>query len=488
MASTEQKPQNSTTSLSKKELVEQIAALQQELEQLRQERDDLELLLETTTDHSDALEEELHDKAEAALRKSEQQLRMIIDATPVPVMISRVSDGLILYANAVSGPQLGLSAAALQKLHTTDFYHSPKDRETMLELLDHQDTVDRYELQFKKADGSLFWAELSLRRLTFDGQPSLLVAMHDITERKQAAEDLQTAVDNLTRINQASSRFIPNAFLEFLQKTSIVDIQLGDHISQKMTVMFSDLRSFTSLSESMSPQENFDFINAYFKRTSPVIRENHGFIVKYLGDGMMAIFPEQADDALAAGIEKLQRVSDYNAYRQQHNRQPVRIGIGVNTGHMMVGMVGETGRMEGDAISDNVNLTARIESLTKFYNISFIITAATYRRLADPERYCIRFLDKVQVMGKTEILNLYEVFEGDTSEQRDLKQDTQADFNQALTLYYGQEFAEAQAKLFGILQRNPQDKVAWHHLVQATNALDNGVTENWTGVRVMTEK
>lgn len=472
----------------KKELLSELQALRRQLAALQQERDDLALLLETTTDHSDAIEDELHDRAQAALRRSEQQLRMIVDATPVPVSISRVADGQIVYANAMAGPLLGLPPEALLGRPATDFYYAPEERNKVLLLLQQERRVDRYELRLKRADGTPFWAEMSLRWLNFDEQPSLLIAVHDVTERKQTAEALQAAVDDLTRVNRASSCFVPAAFLDFLDKKSIVDIHLGDHVSKEMTVMFSDLRGFTALSESMSAQENFDFINAYFKRTSPVIREHSGFIVKYLGDGMMAIFPKRADDALRAGIEKLRRVAEFNRQRQRDGRPPVRVGIGVNTGHMMAGIVGERDRMEGDVISDEVNLTARVEALTKFYGVSFIITAASYQRLEIPDDYHIRFLDRVQVMGRAEALELYEVYDGDPEELCELKRATLADFDEALQLYYARRFAAAQATLFGVLQRNPQDKVAWHHLVQATQALESGVAENWTGVTVMTTK
>ena len=292
----------------------------------------------------------------------------------------------------------------------------------------------------------------------------------------------------LAKMNSASSRFVPAEFLEFLQKESIVDISLGDHVSKEMTVMFSDLRSFTTISEHMTPQENFDFVNAYLGRVSPVIREHRGFIVKYLGDGMMAVFPERADDALQAGIEKLNQVKEYNAYRQTRTRLPIQVGIGVHTGHMMVGMVGEARRMQGDAFSDHVNLTARLEGLTKFYGVSFVITAETYQCLSNPERYHIRFLDKVRVKGREEAVFLYEVFEADPPDIREVKQETKDDFSVALSLYYNQQFAEAQALLFSVLQRNPKDKVAWHHLVNATRLLEDGISENWTGVTVMTKK
>ncbi len=338
--------------------------------------------------------------------------------------------------------------------------------------------------------------ELPILMLTAKNQVSDLVTgfdagANDYLTKPFSKDELLTRIRNhlhLSKTTQSFGRFVPLEYLNFLDRESIVDVQLGDHISKEMTVMFSDLRDFTAISESMSPQENFDFINGYLERTSPVIREHNGFIVKYLGDGMMAVFPERCDDAIQAGIEKLRRVAEYNADRQKLGHQPIRVGIGINTGHMMVGIVGEASRMQGDALSDKVNLTARVEGLTKFYGISFIMTAETYKSLTSPEKYCVRFLDKVQVKGKTETLDLYEIYDGDSSEQRDLKQVTQAEYNEALEQYYERDFAGAQAKLFGVLQRNPQDKVAWHHLVQATKALDEGVTDNWTGVTTMVEK
>ena len=154
----------------------------------------------------------------------------------------------------------------------------------------------------------------------------------------------------------------------------------------------------------------------------------------------------------------------------------------------MVGMVGEQHRMQGDAFSDDVNLTSRLKGLTKLYGVSFIINHATYERLADPSRYCIRFLDKVQVMGRTKALDLYEVFEADLPDVRAWKQETQKEYEEALKLYYNQEFTAAQAKLFSVLQRNPRDKVAWHHLVNTTRLANIGTPEGWPGVTVMTQK
>lgn len=137
------------------------------------------------------------------------------------------------------------------------------------------------------------------------------------------------------------------------------------------------LRRYSVISESMTPQENFDFVNAYLKRVGPPIRNHDGFIVKYLGDSVMAVFPNRADDAVMAAIEKLEQVTTYNIKRQKNGYQPIRIGIGVHIGHMMVGMVGEAVRMQGDALSDNVNLTSCIEGLTKFYGVNLLISGET---------------------------------------------------------------------------------------------------------------
>jgi PAS domain S-box-containing protein len=458
----------------KKELLAEIAALRQAMEELEQDKEDLEMLLEMTTEHSDTVEEELHTKAEEALRRSEQQLRMIVEATPVPVVISRVANGEIVYANAMAGPLFGLSTEKLLGRKAVGFYHDPADQQSLLNTLEQQGTANHYELQLKTVNGELLWVEISLRTIEFNDEPAILSAFHDITERKRAFE--------------ASVRFVPVEFLEFFQKQVIADLQLGDYLSQEMTVMFSDVRSFTTMSETMTPEENFGFVNAYLGRISPVVRDHRGFIVKYLGDGLMAVFPNSADDGVQAGIDTLNRVVQYNKRRQKKGYHPVVVGIGVNTGHMMVGMVGEARRMQGDAFSDDVNLTARVESLTKFYTVSFIITAETYQQLADPNQYRIRFLDKVQVKGKIKPLDLYEVYDADSLKQRNLKKKTQSDYDQAMRLYYAREFAEAQSLLFKVLQHNPADKVAWHHLVQATQLVDEGISEDWTGVTVMTKK
>ncbi|MDJ0837517.1 MAG: adenylate/guanylate cyclase domain-containing protein [Acidobacteriota bacterium] len=454
---------------SREALLAEIADLRAQLEEVRSEKEDLETMLEMTTEHSDAMGEVLHDRAEEALRQSEQRLRMIVEATPVPMMIYTADDYRVVFVNDMVGPALGVAADDMLGRTVDAFFGEP-----LPPAMIGGEEIDEQEMPIHRADGADRWVEISIRSLEFNEKPARLCAFHDITERKLRFD--------------ASSRFVPSEFLSFFNKDSIVELALGDFVSEQMAVMFSDVRSFTTISEGMTPRENFDFVNAYLKRVSPVVRECGGFIVKYLGDGIMAVFPRCADDAVRAGIEKLNRVNGYNAERKARGFLPIKIGVGIHTGHMMVGMVGEKNRMQGDAFSDDVNLSSRIEGLTKFYDAPLIISAETLQNLANPDAYCIRFLDKVRVRGRSAAVHLYEIYDADPEARRDLKLKTKDLLAEAQDLYYARKFREARVVLFRALQINPDDRLAWLYLVHTANRLENQPDENWTGVTEMTEK
>lgn len=286
----------------------------------------------------------------------------------------------------------------------------------------------------------------------------------------------------------ATSKFVPSAYLEFLGKSSITDIKLGDHVSAEMGIMFSDIRSFTTISEGMTPKQNFDFVNDYLKRISPTIQKYEGFVVKFLGDGMMAIFPYSVEDALQAGIEKIQVVNDFNADRAKKKLPPIDLGIGIHTGHMMVGMIGEDERIQGDAFSDNVNLTSRIEGLTKFFGISIIISGESLARLEEPDNYKMRNLGKVQVKGRNTPIGLHEIYQAESSKIIELKDKTMDDYNEGLKFFTLGKFTEAQSSFTKVIKTNPEDKTAIMFLEECSHHIENGTPDLWDGVIVMTSK
>lgn len=186
------------------ELQAEVAALKYELLELKQEKADLEILLEATTEHSDSVEAELHNTAIAALKQSEEMFRTIAEATPVPVLISRLEDGAVLYANSVASTTFGIPPENVLSHSTVEFYHDPSDRQKLLNAVECDGCVESFELQCKRADGRLFWVAASLRRLTFRNEPAFLTALCDITQRKLEEEALKRRVQEMQiEIDQA---------------------------------------------------------------------------------------------------------------------------------------------------------------------------------------------------------------------------------------------------------------------------------------------
>jgi class 3 adenylate cyclase/FixJ family two-component response regulator len=285
-----------------------------------------------------------------------------------------------------------------------------------------------------------------------------------IEELHTNQQHLKNLNEQLSHLNKACSRFVPRAFLNLLQKDSIADIQLGDQIQKDMSILLSDIRGFTSFSEAMKPEDNFKFINAYLSRMEPSIIQNNGFIDKYIGDAIMALFNQGADSALRAGLDMLKALTEYNQTRSKPDRPNIKIGIGINTGTLMLGTVGGQSRMDGTVISSAVSLAYHLESLTKSYGVSLLISEATYASLQDPSQYDIRAIDRIQAKGRSELVLIYEVFDADPPELNAGKKSTEAVFDRGFLLYHQQDFEEA-LKFFEIcLDLNPEDSVAQLYL------------------------
>ncbi|MEG4516585.1 MULTISPECIES: ATP-binding protein [unclassified Microcoleus] len=184
---------------STEQLLFDVQRLSAELENLKREKVDLEILLETTTEHSDTMEAHLLSKAQLALRSSEEQFRAIASATPVPILVSRLCDGLILYANAQLASLLNIPLEKLIGCSTPDFYFNPADRPKVLEALAQEGYLQNYEIHCKKSDGIAFWAMISVQSLVFNGQQTALCVLYDLTQRKEAEQTLQESEKRLRR-------------------------------------------------------------------------------------------------------------------------------------------------------------------------------------------------------------------------------------------------------------------------------------------------
>ena len=207
----------------------------------------------------------------------------------------------------------------------------------------------------------------------------------------------------------------------------------------------------------MTPAENFEFINSYLSQMEPVIGQHNGIIDKYMGDTIMALFPQSADDALTGAIAMLKKLVQYNAGRVRAGYVPIRIGIGLNTGMVIIGTVGGVNRMDSTVVGDAVNLGSRIEESTKTYQAPLLISQNTLYDLGDPSKYDIRFLDRIRVKGKTQPLSIYEVFDNDLADLRYGKRATRAKFEEAIACYHLKQIPHAMELLTQCLKLAPDD-------------------------------
>lgn len=272
------------------------------------------------------------------------------------------------------------------------------------------------------------------------------------------AQQLEASFDSLEHQSKAFARFFPSEFFNFLEKCDIRDIDLGDYVSHEMSILFSDIRSFTDLSESMTPQENFDFINAYLGKISPTIRDYQGFVVKFIGDGLMAIFPKGTDAAVTAGIAQFEQLKIFNYDRQLKGLKPIQIGMGIHTGQVMLGLLGEPQRLQGDAISAQVNFAARLEGLTKYFGISLLISETTHQGLQSPNHYNLRYLGKVRVKGSQKPMPIYEVLDAILNpEERHRKQESCVQLSEAIDCLNRGELQDAQRIFKALTILDPND-------------------------------
>jgi len=334
-----------------------------------------------------------------------------------------------------------------------------------------------------------------------------------IKNREAQLEKERAFSQKLERINTANQRFVPNDFLQILGKESIEDLKLGDQVATKMTVLFSDIRDYTPLSESMTPEENFKFINSYLGRVGPIIKGHGGFISSYLGDGLMALFVNEPENAIAATIAMQKELDNYNRERKAKGLRSLKTGMGLNTGDLMLGVIGDEHRYESTVISDAVNTASRMEGLTKVFGASIILSERTMAGLGgdflSPSKleeegnlpklrgdrksprnrdFAYRYLGKVKVKGKDKALKIYDLYEGEPVAIRQLKAQTHLQFEEGIRHYYERVFGKAAECFKQVLAVHETDKAAQYYLDKSVEYIVNGVSEDWSGVEEMVMK
>lgn len=236
----------------------------------------------------------------------------------------------------------------------------------------------------------------------------------------------------LARTARAYARFVPWELLNLLKKESILDVQLGDRVESEMTILFADMRSFTSLSEEKSPLEAFQFLGDYLKKISPIVRENGGFIDKFIGDAIMAVFPGGPDDAIKASTDMVNKLEELRDQLKGTAKKKIGLAVGINHGPLVLGTLGNHEQMQGTVISDTVNTAARLEALAKRLSCKVLITEEAFAQVKNKNLIAHRYLGRLDVKGKQQSVGAVEIFESDQAGIRQLKESSREELTKLL--------------------------------------------------------
>jgi len=305
---------------------------------------------------------------------------------------------------------------------------------------------------------------------------------------RERLEELRRVNADLTAWNEASSRFVPYEFLAILGRQRLPDVRRGDHAALDMSTFFSDVRGYTSMVEEQAPEENFAFINEYLTAMEAPIQAHGGFIDSYRGDGIMALFAGCADDAVLAGIDSLRALSKLNEARAARGTRPLRMGIGIDTGRLMLGTIGGEKRLSAGVIGDSANTASRIESLTKRYGACLLISDRTRSGCRAPEGIRMRLIDRVRPHGKAEPVALYEVLEGLSEAEIAGKVAGLEAFEQGLARFQAGDPGDGLVHFAAALKACPTDRAAQLYIGRCWNFIENGVPADWDGVLSLAAK
>ncbi len=294
---------------------------------------------------------------------------------------------------------------------------------------------------------------------------------------------VSVAERNVRELRRAFKSYVSPQVLEVIVKNP-ESLKLGGE-KKVITVLFSDIRDFTTISENMDPQKLVKFLNSYLSPMTDIVLKKGGMLDKYIGDAIMAVFnapldlPDHADRACECALEMVKTLGEISPRLRREFGQDIRIGIGINTGEAVVGNMGSHRRFDYTAVGDTVNLASRLEGLNKVYNTSILVSEFTKNSLK--KEFLLRKVDKVIVKGKTKPIEIYELME-DTPENRSKKEI----FERALDLYMEGRFEEAY-QVFLECMNEFDDKVC-EVFLRRCRQLEKEKPANWRGVFVAKEK
>jgi adenylate cyclase len=393
-------------------------------------------------------------------------------------------EGKIITFNAAAAKILAIpSGQALGRYYPEIFFgleDNDEFNDVLINVIDTRETFMYREVTFVRDDGEAIPLGITSSLLKDErGEDYGVVSVFsDLREAKKR----QFLQETLTRY---VTRQVVDLILEHPE-----DIIL-DGEEREASVLFCDIRGFTTFSEKMAPKELVRMLREYFSLMVEAVFSQQGTVDKFIGDCVMAIFgaPTPQDDhaerAVCTALAMRDAVEIFNERRIQEGVEPIRIGVGINTGNVVVGNIGSEQRLEYTAIGDAVNLASRLEGINKQYGSSIMISESSANRLSD--EIVLRELDEVRVKGKREPVKIYEVMGRRGELPAELEQ-VRTGFMQAMQLYKSRAWQQALQKFQQVLEELPADTAARVYVDRCLAYKDSPPPENWDGVFEMTTK
>jgi len=406
------------------------------------------------------------------------------------ILISEKSD--VFYAEADSIAMQELLTLAISIIITsilliiiTSHLTTPLSRivKTMNNIISSADLSSRVEVEYQDETGSLAF--------TFNRMLGELDKAY--TQIKRYAFNAALAGKKEERVRQIFQKYVPKDVIERFF-ASPEKMLVGDN--RNLSILFSDIRSFTTISEGMAPDDLVNSLNRYFSGQVDIIYNRKGVVDKYIGDAIMAFWgaPEKHDDdclqSVLAGLDMIDALGVFNANQKKLGKPEFRIGVGINYGEVTVGNIGSERKMDYTVIGDSVNLASRMEGLTKTYHSDLLITENVYielqKKLSEPgaPKLYFRLLDTVAVKGKTKGVKIYTV-------KRALSQAEAAAWpmhNQGMVLFYKRSFRDAAEKFKEAYRLLDKDPNAENLFRRCADYAVNPPPQDWDGVEVMKTK
>jgi adenylate cyclase len=392
-------------------------------------------------------------------------------------IVTADAEGRIVTANEAAEGLLGLSREVLIGSRATELFSGSNHwiADSLANAQATGDTDLAIDAEVARGDGGVTTVNLTATPLIDVNEARIgsMMVLEDVTEEK--------------RVRSTMSRYMSKEIAD--QLLSAGELELGGK-EQKVTVMFSDIRSFTSLSEALGPRETVSLLNDYFTEMVDVIFKNGGILDKYMGDGIMALFgapfvsQNDADNALAAADEMMGRLAELNARRIAAGQAKLDIGIGFSTGPTVVGNIGSVRRMEYTVIGDTVNLASRLEGATKQYGAKIILSEMTVRDLRRPAT--LRELDLIRVKGKDRPVAVYESL-GHRAHEPELA--TLLELHATgVAAYRARDWTSAHRAFDEALKLYPTDGPSAVYCQRCTLMSATPPADGWDGVWNLTEK